>query len=192
MIDRERVLGGGPHILGETRFGLATHVPQGCRGGGVIISALRAPSGDRGLKIHNDPPSSAQHGEPSRVISRESSRPGLSYLPALLASSTRVRGSASCPCHDTFGRGHGSVLFSHPPSLLRTGQLRFDECHGGGTGYAAARRKAKATERLAAALHRGSARMASELPTGAHVERMQCAPALPQPARQASGDAGGV
>jgi len=71
-------------------------------------------------------------------------------------------------------------------------KLRFDECHGGGTGYAAARRKTRATERLAAALHRGSARMASELPTGAHVERMQCAPALPQPARQASGDAGGV
>ena len=71
-------------------------------------------------------------------------------------------------------------------------QLRFDECHGGGTGYAATRRKARATERLAAALHRGSARMASELTTGAHVERTQCAPALAQPARQASGDAGGV
>ena len=76
--------------------------------------------------------------------------------------------------------------------MMRYRMRRFDECHGGGTGYAATRRKARATERLAAALHRGSARMASELTTGAHVERTQCAPALPQPARQASGDAGGV
>ena len=71
----------------------------------------------------------------------------------------------------TFGGFGGRAIFR---SLLKEefGKLRFDECHGveeRATGYAAARRKARATERLAAALHRGSARMARELTTGAHV-----------------------
>jgi len=79
----------------------------------------------------------------------------------------------------TFG-GFGGQAFR---TLLKDEfeRLRFEECHGGGTGYLTARRKARTTERLAAALHRGSARMASELTAGTQLQMIQPAPAPPPP-----------
>ena len=88
--------------------------------------------------------------------------------------------------YTTFG-GYGAKPFL---SLLEAEyKLLIEEAQdGGGTGYREAMKKARALQHLAAVLHRGSARMASELTTGEEFEDGPAPPASIRPQRNRSHD----
>ena len=80
--------------------------------------------------------------------------------------------------YTTFG-GYGAKPFLN--LLEAEYKLLIEEAQdGGGTGYREAMKKARALQHLAAVLHRGSARMASQLTTG---EEFEDGPAPPAPIR---------
>ena len=88
--------------------------------------------------------------------------------------------------YTTFG-GYGAKPFI---SLLEAEYKQlFEEAQdGGGTGYREAMKKARALQHLAAVLHRGSARMASQLTTGEEFEDGPAPPVPPPPMRGPSRD----